>query len=85
VGKAGAGQAASAVPPEIEPGKTVALDWKGTGLMTGEVLDVRGHWVKLRFTIEQKGTDANTAISAASEAWINFDKLTYYMAPRQKK
>jgi len=77
-----AGRASVDSPPEIEPGKFVSLDWAGTGPMSGEVLEVRGHWVKLRFTIEQKGPDPNTAIAASTEAWVNFDRLTYYMAPR---
>ena len=81
----GLGPAAATHPPDVEPGKMVSVDWKGVGAMSGEVLQVNGNWVKLRFTIEQKGPDANTAIAAASEAWVNFDKLTYYTAPREKK
>jgi hypothetical protein len=74
-------------PPDIEQGKIVAVDWKGTGLASGEILQVNGSWVKLRFTSTEKAApgDAGASISAAVDAWVNFDKLSYYMAPRQKK
>ncbi len=75
-------QATPKGPPDIEFGKTVSVDWKGTGPMSGEVLQVSGDWVKLRFTIADK---SDPAISAATDAWVNFDKLTYYTAPREKK
>lgn len=75
-------QAAPKGPPDIEPGKMVSVDWKGTGPTSGEVLAVNGEWVKLRFVTSDKN---DPSISAGADAWVNFDKLTYYMAPRLKK
>jgi hypothetical protein len=80
-------QAGPKGPPDVEQGKTVAVDWKGTGPTTGEILQVNGSWVKLRFTTMEPRPpgDAGPTIGAAVDAWVNFDKLTYYTAPRQKK
>jgi hypothetical protein len=75
-------QTAPKGPPDIEPGKTVVVDWKNTGPTSGEVLAVNGDWVKLRFAMSDKN---DPSISAGADAWVNFDKLTYYMAPRPKK
>ena len=72
-------------PPEVEPGKTLLGDWKGTGLAQGEVLMVDGAWVKLRITTMNKPADDNTVVMAAEDAWVNFDKLAYYKVARQKK
>jgi hypothetical protein len=76
-----------ASPPEIETGKIVTLDWRGTGAMTGEVLQVVGPWVKCRFNAGDTGSKpgATVAVTATVDAWVNFDRLPYYLAPRQKR
>lgn len=72
-------------PPEIERGRIVSVDWQGQGLREGEVLDVRGNWVKLRFVVTKEGPEPNLTIGAATVAWVNFDRLDYYIVPKVKR
>lgn len=73
-------------PPEVERGRMIAVDWRGSGLQDGEVLDVRGNWVKLRFVTLEKGPDPNTTIGAAVIAWVDFSKVGYYIpGPMEKR
>ncbi len=73
-------------PPEVEPGRKLSVDWRGDGLQDGEVLDVRGHWVKLRFVTIERGPDPNTTIGAAVIAWVDFSKVGYYIpGPIEKR
>ena len=66
-------------PPEVERGRTISIDWRGDGLREGEVLDVRGNWVKLRFVMLEKGPEPNTTIGTSLEAWVDFSKVGYYI------
>jgi len=73
-------------PPEIEVGKTVALDWDGKGLATGEIRQVDGDWVKLRVVKEEeKQGDKTLVVMGGYDVWVNFDRVSYYRAPRVKK
>ena len=74
-------------PPEVEVGKLVSVDLDGTGLIQGEIKQIQGSWVKLRVAItesRQQGDVTNVAM-AGYDAWVNFDNLTYYRAPRKKQ
>jgi hypothetical protein len=76
-------------PPELEPGKIVVLDWRGQGSETGEVKQVEGSWVKVRFTKSEEsagpeGTTNTVVTMAGFDAWVNFERLTTYRVMRKK-
>lgn len=72
-------------PPEVERGRTISVDWQGKGLAQGEVLDVRGNWVKLRFIVLEKGPEPNTTIGSSVEAWVDFSRVGYYVPGSMEK
>lgn len=73
-------------PPEVERGRRISVDWQGKGLAEGEVLDVRGNWVKLRFVVLEKGPEPNSTIGASVAAWVDFSKVGYYIpGPIEKR
>jgi hypothetical protein len=75
-------------PPDVEPGKTVILEWTGEEPVTGEVLEVDGSWVKMRFQRMQQGPQTGEGgwkISSGSDKWINFDEVRAYKLPKVKK
>lgn len=75
--------------PDIEPGKSVMVDWNGDGPATGEVNEVQGSWVKVRFTFSEEATvpgvpEGKSVTMARFDAWVNFDQLTSYRVLRNK-
>lgn len=68
----------SALPPDLEPGRSIMVDWKGTGAARGEVVQVSGSWVKLKIgqTVE---TGKESAVTAVVVAWVNTDRMSYFV------
>ena len=64
--------------PEIYVNSNVLVDWRGDGVESGNVLEIDGHWVKMRFEYVSESSDAAQLAGAVVEPWINFERLAYY-------
>ena len=65
-------------PPQVNVNSNVLVDWRGSGVESGSVLAIDGHWVKMRFEYTDESSDAEQLAGAIVEPWINFERVAYY-------